>query len=294
MTRKQKWIVLGILAILVLGAWHYGYLPWKGSDIEITPTDQDLEWVYVQGVVQDPLAHSAVASATVRIKLPDSNIITATTDSNGKFQTQNMVQEGAELQVQVEASGYYTDVFTAEVPMGDWSSRDTADIGTFYIYDISGSNSMSVTDNHGNTISGSSAYNKTLYGEDFTLNVLFTVDEDDGAVGNSYTDLVTGYTYLGGLLVVKISDITKVTPEFTYDKLVTIGTTYYYIIYFDRIVNDDADSTDGSQTWALAFKALSTGTNLIDIYVYGQVRDIYIDSANFGTALASVTGIDIV
>jgi len=283
-----------IIALLLFGLGvYFGVIPLSISPPDITQPETT-EYVYIQGLVQDPLASSAVASATVKVVLPDGNIATYTADSNGKFTSTNMFPEGSEVTIQVEKSGYYTAVYTVEVPEGDWSSRDTADIGVLYLYDISGSNSMSVTDNHGNSITGSSAYNKTQYGEDFTLNVLFTVDEDDAAAVNSYTDIDTGYNYIGPILVVKVTDVTKVSVEFSYDKVVTIGTDYYYIIYADPVYNDANDPNDGTVTFQLAFRALNTGTDLISIYFYDQVRDIYIDSANFGTALASVTGIDIV
>ena len=295
---QKKWLIAGLI-ILSLGL-YFGWIPLDMTGIPQPPvTDQPeaTEYVYFSGIVVDAISRDAVGSATVKVKLPDGQIVSYTSDStDGTFTSNLQVLEGSKLIFQVEKSGYYTAVIEREIPTGDWSERDTADIGILEVYDISGSNSMSIRDQDGNAITSTSAYNVTESGTDMTLNVLFSINEDDSAAGNSYTDIKSGDVYLGPMIVIKITDITNLTVDFSYDKLVTIGTTYYFIIYVERVIDDSDVANDGSLSMSLAFTVLETSENssdVLSIYFYDEVQDIQLEAGNFGTALASVTGIDI-
>ena len=298
MKKGQKKLVLGLLVLTVVGFGFFSgvfgsiigaILP---GGIVLPPTDSNSETVKLTGVVQ--LSNgTAVNTATVYI-IYDGVTISDATDSSGVFATGNFVPEGKDLIVQIEKTSYHTARFAASVPTGNWADRDTADIGVFVIYyeAQAADTTSSVTDQSQTSIS--SSYNFTASGTSLKATFQLNVGTAGERAGNdAFTNVRTGYSYTGPMLVVKTTSNLIVVDGA--DDLVTAGTTRYFIFYTAKVYNDPLVTGDGVLSWQIDIdvQLSSTSNDSLGFYFYQSVRTDHVETANFGTALESITDIDL-
>jgi hypothetical protein len=228
---------------------------------------EDAELVDLSIRISDQLS-MGVFSTAVPVYVYDANMVfieSANSDTTTGVSTfQSDYWEGETLNIQAYvapvaagAHAYSTPVTEFVVPQGDVNGD--AQLANWYLYQpTSGVATFGVTDQGSAAISGT-AINYLNASVDASIRVTIVCTTADDAYGTpeDWTDMKTGYKYLGGVFIVLKFNETQDMQA--YDWFVEEGSYFYYIYRASMIINDSEIYTDGALTVTIATGSTFTG-----------------------------------
>lgn len=225
---------IALLLLLLVGAWYFGYINFRVPESiqgpqPSAPANMVAVTKPIKFAVTDPLAGSAVASATIQIYGPDKVLReTLTTDSSGSATTSLPYRSGDTYYVKVSKTGYVTRWFAVTVPY--MSQADAQSLTTNFValqLVQLGSYTIKIVDQFGNVYTSPATINFTTLGvTSLTLTInIYNTKDNSGFV--SSTDPVNGVSWGAALLLSTTGTSVVVQNAGT---SVVRGTTTYYIL----------------------------------------------------------------
>ena len=225
---------IAVLLLLIIGAWYLGYINFNvpGSiqgPQPSAPANMVAVTKPIKFAVTDPLAGSAVASASIQIYGPDKVLReTLTTDSSGSATTSLPYRSGETYYVKVSKTGYVTRWFTVSVPY--MSQADAQSLTTNFValqLVQLGTYTIKIVDQFGNVYTSPATINFTTLGvTSLTLTInIYNTKDNSGFV--SSTDPINGVSW-GAVLLLSTAGTSVVVQNA--GTSVVRGTTTYYIL----------------------------------------------------------------
>ncbi len=260
--------VVFIVAIIGGGA----YILTGGSMFGLLPTED----VYVTTqfyVLEAGGVNAAVNGITVNIYDADGNFLqVATASAAGLVQLASM-PAGSVILIQTHqaavatADPYINPVVTRTIPLGQ--SGDTVTMLPIYVWDEAATVPVITVSDGINAVSDTTNYffNTT---DTKAVITLAGVDTDTAWGMEPFTDLVTGYTYSGPILVwqTNVSQAWTTVPDY----VLTDPDYNYYIWNIDRVIDNTVIPTDNEVVVTLLPQGAFTGNAAVIIDAFALVR----------------------
>jgi hypothetical protein len=262
------------VAIVVMLAIGLGYLTsggtWWGLFGTTTPIGPAVNVSPQFYLFEDGGAHAALNGVNVNIYDADGDFVQSATSAATGLVTLATMQSGKVIKIQARqaapatADPYVTPVLTRTVPAG--SSGDTVTMLPVYAWDVTGTDpTLAVSDQAFGVVADTTNY--YFNATDTQAIIRYSAIDADTAWGfEPFTDLVTGRSYGGPVLVWKTntSQAWLTAPDFT----VSDPDFSYYIWHIDRLIDNSNIDTDDSVTVTLIPVTAFTTGQLVEINIF--------------------------
>jgi len=275
-------LVLLIGAGIYLGIIKIPALPGQIASTTTAPSELVAVQRKIQFSLVDPLAGSAIPSATVKIYKGTTLIETLTTDSSGVATSSQLYSTGDQLYVYVEKAGYVKRYIPVQVPAMNALDAQAGNMFSIPLQTYTAPTvTLKITDQFGNTYASGGKLNFTALGQT-TVSITVTIyntQDNSGFIGSR--DILNNVDWR---LVHYISTTGTLSTIQGFERSAQRGTTMYY---FNSVPDDALTRQKVGQTYvktgvySLTFTVGKGGLAAGQSETYNFYLMMYADVNNF-------------